>query len=82
MRFHALDRNEITAIHGFKIVYVSDVMAASGESKIVFTEGPQIRALCGHIIEEDNSFITLSRNDGEFRIAKSCIIKIERLHRR
>jgi len=50
------------------------------ESKIIFEEAGKTRALRGEIIEEDDIFITLKRQDGTFRIAKRTIIKIEQLN--
>jgi len=47
------------------------------ESKIVYKEGNDIRALRGTIDGEDDIFIVLKRRDGVIRINKNDIIKIE-----
>jgi hypothetical protein len=47
------------------------------EQKIVFKEGDDVRVLRGIIIREDDFFIYVKRNDGEKRIGKQFIIKIE-----
>lgn len=49
----------------------------SEEQKIIFLEGDDIRKLQGTIIKEDAFFIYLKRNDGEYRIGKQFVIKIE-----
>lgn len=48
-----------------------------GEVKILFKDGGRERVLRGEIVDEDAFFIRLSRKDGEVRIAKSQILKIE-----
>lgn len=51
------------------------------ESKVIFEEsGGRVRSLKGQIVNEDDFFITLHRNDGTFRIAKKTILKIEELN--
>lgn len=50
----------------------------SVESKILFRDGEQIRAIRGTITSEDNFFITVQRRDGTVRLNKSQILKIER----
>jgi len=52
-------------------------MQESGEKKIIFKEGDQIRVLRGKIVKEDDIFIWLHRRDMDFRINKTFIIKIE-----
>lgn len=47
------------------------------ESKVVFDENGETRALRGRIIDSSGDFITLERRDGKVQIAKRCIIKIE-----
>lgn len=46
------------------------------ERKIVYQEGEDVRVLRGHIIKEDDFFITVMRRDGEQRINKKAIIRI------
>ncbi len=48
-----------------------------GEVKVVYREGPEIRAVRGILVGEDEHFLTLRRRDGELRIAKDIILKIE-----
>ncbi len=48
-----------------------------GETKVVYREGHEIRAVRGTLIGEDEDFLTLRRRDGEIRIAKGIILKIE-----
>ena len=51
-----------------------------GEVKVVYregSEGSEIRAVRGRLIAEDERFLTLQRRDGELRIAKDIVIKIE-----
>jgi len=46
--------------------------------KLVYRDGEDARSIKGEIIDEDNFFIKIRRNDGrEFRINKSFIIKVE-----
>lgn len=47
------------------------------ESKVVFEDGENIRVLRGFIDNEDAYFIYLKRRDGNIRIAKSTVLKIE-----
>lgn len=49
----------------------------SEEAKIIFYEGENVRVLRGIIDEEDADFIHVKRQDGDFRINKKFIIKIE-----
>jgi len=49
----------------------------SGEVKIIFKEGTDVRVLRGIITKEDQDFVFLKRNDGDYRINKNVIIKIE-----
>ena len=53
-------------------------MNGDDESKIVFRDGNQIRAIRGIITSEDNFFITIQRHDGVLRLNKSQILKIEK----
>ncbi len=48
-----------------------------GEVKVVYREGPEIRAVRGRLVGEDERFLTLRRRDGELRIAKDIVLKIE-----
>ncbi len=48
-----------------------------GETKVVYREGPEIRAVRGRLIAEDEHFLTLRRRDGGLRIAKASVLKIE-----
>ncbi len=47
------------------------------ETKILFLDGAQPRILKGTITNEDSDFIELSRADGQVRINKKFVIKIE-----
>lgn len=47
------------------------------ESKVVFRDGEQIRAIRGIITSEDDFFIAIQRRDGSLRLHKSLILKIE-----
>ena len=47
------------------------------ESKILFIDGSKPRIIKGLITSEDNDFIVLSRRDGQIRINKKFVIKIE-----
>lgn len=55
----------------------SDLVSCVKEKKIVYKDGEDVRVLRGVIEREDEFFIYLRRNDGEFRIGKPFIIKIE-----
>lgn len=48
-----------------------------GESKVVYQEGGHIRAIRGLLIGEDEHFFILLRRDGELRIRKDIVLKIE-----
>ncbi len=50
-----------------------------GESKVVYREGHEIRAIRGTLLgeSEDGLFLILQRRDGELRIAKAIVLKIE-----
>jgi hypothetical protein len=50
------------------------------EVKIIFYEGTEVRSLRGTILNEDEFFINLQRNDGNFRIGKKFIVKIEAIY--
>lgn len=52
----------------------------TNEVKIIFKEGDTVRALRGTIKKEDDVFIWLQRNDGDFRIGKQFIVKIEAIN--
>ncbi len=45
----------------------------------MYTEGPEIRAVRGRLLgeSEDGLFLILRRRDGELRVAKSVVIKVE-----
>jgi len=47
------------------------------EKKIVYKDGEDIRVLRGTIFKEDEFFIYLRRNDGDQRIGKQFIVRIE-----
>ena len=47
------------------------------EKKIVYKDGDDIRVLRGQIVKEDEFFIYIHRNDGDQRIGKPFIIRIE-----
>ena len=47
------------------------------EKKIVYQDGDIVRVLRGIIFKEDDFFIYVHRNDGNQRIGKQFIIKIE-----
>lgn len=47
------------------------------ESKIVYQDGEKISVLRGIIVGEDDFFLHLERNDGNYRIAKKVILRIE-----
>ncbi len=47
------------------------------ETKIVYEEAGQVRAVRGTLVGEDERFLTLRRRDGELRIAKDIVLKIE-----
>jgi hypothetical protein len=47
------------------------------ESKVRYREGGDIRALRGSILGEDDVFVVLQRRDGNIRVNKRNIIKIE-----
>jgi RNase P/RNase MRP subunit p29 len=55
------------------------------EAKVVYLEkrrdGTEFeRAIRGEIIKEDDNFITIRRDDGEFVISKKVITRIEKLN--
>ncbi|MBU4501116.1 MAG: hypothetical protein KKA79_00875 [Nanoarchaeota archaeon] len=52
-------------------------MLSEKESKVVFRDGEETRAIRGIIINEDSFFITIQRRDGFLRLNKSQILKIE-----
>jgi hypothetical protein len=47
------------------------------EKKIVYKDGDEVRVLRGTIFKEDDFFIYVHRLDGDQRIGKSFIIRIE-----
>lgn len=47
------------------------------ERKIVYQDGDIVRVLRGHILKEDKFFVYIHRNDGDQRIGKQYIIRIE-----
>ena len=48
-----------------------------GESKIVYLEGEDIRAIRGKIVGDDGFFIKIIRDSGNVSISKRRIVKIE-----
>ncbi len=52
-----------------------------GETKIVYEEAGQIRSVRGRLVGEDERFLILRRRDGELRIAKDIVLKIEEVRR-
>ncbi len=50
-----------------------------GETKVVYREGSEIRAVRGRFLREseDGLFFVLQRRDGELRIAKDIVLKVE-----
>ena len=53
-------------------------MSDESEDKICYDDGQGPTVLRGHIVKEDDVFIYISRRDGEYRISKKIILKIER----
>ena len=51
------------------------------ETKIVYEEAGQVRAIRGVLVGEDEHFVILRRRDGELRIAKDIILKVEEVRR-
>jgi len=49
----------------------------NGESKIVYLEGKEIRAIRGKIVGDDGFFIKISRESGNISISKRRVVKIE-----
>ena len=47
------------------------------EKKIVYKDGEDIRVLRGIIYQEDTFFIYIHRKDGDQRIGKQFIVRIE-----
>ena len=47
------------------------------EKKIVYKDGEDVRVLRGIIYREDDFFIYIHRNDGDQRIGKQFIVRIE-----
>ena len=47
------------------------------EKKIVYKDGEEVRVLRGIIFKEDTFFIYVHRNDGDQRIGKQFIVRIE-----
>ena len=46
------------------------------ESKVVYRDGSEIRALRGIVVDLDDQFIRVKRRDGNYLIAKDAIISI------
>ena len=44
---------------------------------MIYKDGDRVRALRGVIVHEDDFLITLKRRDGEVKISKNLILKIE-----
>lgn len=51
------------------------------ETKIVYEEAGQVRAVRGTLVGEDEHFFILRREGGELRISKGIILKIEEVRR-
>ncbi len=51
------------------------------ETKVVYREGREVRAVRGRLVGEDERFLILQRRDGELRIAKDIVLKIEEVPR-
>lgn len=48
------------------------------ESKVVYLDGTKIKVLRGNIdLDQDPDFVIIHRDDGEYRIRKKLIHKIE-----
>ncbi len=47
------------------------------ESKVVYRDGSETRALRGIVVDLDDQFIRVRRRDGNYLIAKSAIISIQ-----
>lgn len=47
------------------------------EVKIVYLEGNDIRAIRGVITGDDSTFLTIQRHEGNIKINKNAIVKIE-----
>ncbi len=52
-----------------------------GETKIVYREGSEIRAVRGVLVAEDDTFFTLERRGGTLRVAKNIVLKVEEMRR-
>jgi len=48
-----------------------------GESKIVYLEGSEVRAIRGKILDDDGFFIKIRRREGHIFVSKGVIVKIE-----
>lgn len=48
-----------------------------GESKVVYLDNGRERVLRGNLVGEDGDFINLERRDGQVRIAKRMVLRIE-----
>ncbi len=47
----------------------------------MYREGPEIRVVRGRLVGEDERFLILRRQDGELRVAKDIVLKIEEVPR-
>lgn len=47
------------------------------ESKIVYLDNGRERVLRGNLVGEDGDFINLERRDGQVRIAKRIVLRVE-----
>jgi len=54
-----------------------DTKLRPGESEITYLEGHETRVLRGTIVEENEEYIRVQRNDGIQRIFKSRIVNIK-----
>ena len=49
----------------------------SNEKRIIYQEGDNVRCLRGTIYKEDETFFYVHRNDGDQRLSKKFVIRIE-----
>lgn len=53
-------------------------MQGVSEDEVAFMEDGKLRVLRGTVIGEDEHFVHVSRNDGDWSINKAQIVKIQR----
>jgi len=56
---------------------VKEIEPSAKEKKIVYQDGDTVRVLRGQFLKEDDFFVYIHRNDGDQRIGKQFIIRIE-----